>query len=32
MAFFEQNIEEQVDNSLWVEKWRPVKLVDYVGN
>ena len=32
MAFFEQNIEEQVDNSLWVEKWRPIKLVDYVGN
>ena len=32
MAFFEQSIEEKVDNSLWVEKFRPTKLVDYVGN
>ena len=32
MAFFEQNEEEKVDNSLWVEAYRPVKLVDYVGN
>ena len=32
MAFFEQNVEEKVDNSLWVEAYRPVKLVDYVGN
>ena len=32
MAFFEQNIEEKVDNSLWVESYRPTKLVDYVGN
>ena len=32
MAFFEQNVEEKVDNSLWVESYRPVKLVDYVGN
>jgi len=32
MAFFEQNAEEKVDNSLWVESYRPVKLVDYVGN
>lgn len=32
MAFFEQNEEEKVDNSLWVEKWRPTRLEDYVGN
>ena len=32
MAFFEQNEEEKVDNSLWVEAYRPIKLVDYVGN
>jgi DNA polymerase III delta prime subunit len=32
MAFFEQNKEEKVDNSLWVESYRPTKLVDYVGN
>ena len=32
MAFFEQSAEEKVDNSLWVESYRPVKLVDYVGN
>ena len=31
MAFFEQK-EEMVDNSLWVEKYRPIKLDDYVGN
>ena len=31
MAFFEQT-EETIDNSLWVEKYRPVKLDDYVGN
>ena len=31
MSFFEQK-EEMVDNSLWVEKYRPVKLDDYVGN
>ena len=24
--------EEVVNNSLWVEKYRPTKLVDYVGN
>jgi DNA polymerase III delta prime subunit len=29
--FFEQE-EQKVDNSLWVEKYRPIKLVDYVGN
>ena len=32
MAFFEQNEEEKVDNSFWVESYRPTKLVDYVGN
>ena len=32
MAFFEQNIEEKVDNSLWVESYRPTVLEDYVGN
>ena len=32
MAFFEQNVEEKVDNSLWVESYRPIKLEDYVGN
>jgi len=32
MAFFEQNVEEKVDNSLWVESYRPTRLVDYVGN
>jgi DNA polymerase III delta prime subunit len=32
MAFFEQNIEENIDNSLWVESYRPVKLQNYVGN
>ena len=32
MAFFEQTQEEKVDNSLWVEAYRPTKLEDYVGN
>lgn len=32
MAFFEQTAEEKVDNSLWVESYRPTKLDDYVGN
>ena len=32
MAFFEQNVEEKVDNSLWVESYRPTRLEDYVGN
>ena len=31
MSFFEQK-EEMVDNSLWVEKYRPIILDDYVGN
>jgi replication factor C small subunit len=32
MAFFENNTTEEVNNSLWVEKYRPKKLEDYVGN
>jgi DNA polymerase III delta prime subunit len=32
MAFFEQTQEEKIDNSLWVESYRPTKLEDYVGN
>ena len=29
--FIEQT-EEKINNNLWVEKYRPSKLVDYVGN
>ena len=32
MAFFEQTQEQKTNNSLWVEKYRPRKLEDYVGN
>jgi len=32
MAFFEDSTNEQVNNSLWVEKYRPRKLDEYVGN
>lgn len=32
MAFFEDNTVKQVNNSLWVEKYRPQNLEDYVGN
>jgi replication factor C small subunit len=32
MAFFEDNTTEKVNNSLWVEKYRPRKLTEYVGN
>lgn len=32
MAFFEDNTPQQVNNSLWTEKYRPRKLEDYVGN
>jgi len=32
MAFFEDTHEEKVNNSLWVEKYRPRKLEEYVGN
>ncbi len=31
MSFIEQT-EEKVNNSLWVEAYRPAKLEDYVGN
>ena len=32
MAFFEESTNEQVNNSLWVERYRPRKLDEYVGN
>ena len=32
MAFFEDNTKEKTNNSLWVEKYRPSKLQEYVGN
>jgi len=32
MSFFEDNTIEKVNNSLWVEKYRPRKLTEYVGN
>ena len=32
MAFFEDSTTEKVNNSLWVEKYRPRKLDEYVGN
>ena len=32
MAFFEETKQEQVDNSLWVEAYRPTVLENYVGN
>ena len=32
MAFFEDNTPQEVNNSLWVEKYRPRKLTEYVGN
>ena len=32
MTFFEDSTQEQVNNSLWVEKYRPKKLDEYVGN
>ncbi len=33
MEFFEtKENEKQVDNSLFVEKYRPIKLIDYIGN
>ena len=33
MAFFTDNNETQkVDNSLWVEQYRPTTLENYVGN
>ena len=32
MAFFEDNTAQEVNNSLWVEKYRPRTLSEYVGN
>lgn len=32
MAFFEDNTAQEVNNSLWVEKYRPRVLSEYVGN
>jgi len=32
MAFFEDTTSQEVNNSLWVEKYRPRKLTEYVGN
>ena len=32
MGFFEDNTTEEVNNSLWVEQYRPKKLNEYVGN
>ena len=32
MAFFEDKPTEEVNNSLWVEKYRPSNLDEYVGN
>ena len=32
MAFFEDTTNKEINNSLWVEKYRPSQLKDYVGN
>ena len=32
MSFFEDTKNQEVNNSLWVEKYRPRKLTEYVGN
>lgn len=32
MAFFEDTTSKEVNNSLWVERYRPRKLSEYVGN
>ena len=32
MSFFEDTTTQEVNNSLWVEKYRPRKLTEYVGN
>ena len=32
MAFFEDTPNQEINNSLWVEKYRPRKLTEYVGN
>jgi len=32
MAFFEETKTNSIDNTLWVEKYRPSRLSEYVGN
>lgn len=32
MAFFQETQQEKIDNSLWVERYRPRNLSEYVGN
>lgn len=32
MSFFDETNNEQVDNSLWTEYYRPTVLKNYVGN
>ncbi len=32
MAFFEESKTNSIDNTLWVEKYRPSRLSEYVGN
>ena len=32
MGFFEDTTNQEINNSLWVEKYRPRKLTEYVGN
>jgi DNA polymerase III delta prime subunit len=32
MGFFEDTTNQEVNNSLWVERYRPRKLTEYVGN
>ena len=32
MSFFENTKGEELQNSLWVEKYRPIKLDNYIGN
>ena len=32
MSFFAEETQQKTDNTLWVEKYRPSKLIDYVGN
>ena len=32
MGFFQDTTNKEVNNSLWVEKYRPQKLEEYVGN
>ena len=32
MGFFEDTTNQEINNSLWVEKYGPRKLTEYVGN